>query len=80
MYIPNDAILRVQLLQVHKVAELRWDRANELIAVEAPETNTLKVYMRTQSDEKWDQFWIFSDDMQALNRAECGAILSVQMG
>jgi len=52
MYIPNDAILRVQLLQVHKVAELRWDRANELIAVEAPETNTLKVYMRTQSDEK----------------------------
>jgi len=40
----------VQLLQVYEVGELRWDRANELIRVEAPETATMKGHMKTQCD------------------------------
>jgi len=39
----GDAILSVQQLQLHEVAELRWDGAIELIRAEGPESATIRL-------------------------------------
>ena len=37
----NDAILSAQEIKLYEVAQLSWDSASELIAVEGPERATI---------------------------------------